>query len=135
MAIDSASLSRCRKQIAGRLPAAQLIRNIPDAVHCSASQSQPNTKIGRRGSSPFQVVIRRPILAAVEFSCGPELLDCLPQSPVVSPCEWLRFSGVADIPNEQTEMEKQGSRGGETDFPTREGLALLKNRNYRLTFQ
>lgn len=107
MPIDPASLSTCVKQITGRRPAAQLSRNIPDAVHCSASQSQPNTETGTRGSSPFQVVIRIPILAAVEFSCGPEVLDCLSQSPVVSLCEWLRFSGVADIPNEQTEMEKQ----------------------------
>lgn len=30
-------------------------------------------------------------------------------------------------------MEKQGSRVGETGFPTRESLDLLKDRDYRLT--
>lgn len=110
MAIDAACPSRWVKQKNGKKPAAQDIRNVPDAVHCSAGQSRPNTKIGSRGSSPFQVVMRIPIVAAVSFSYGLGELVCLSQSPVVSPCEWLRFSGCADIPNEETEIERQGSR-------------------------
>lgn len=58
----------------------------------------PGTRAGRHRSSPFQVVIRRPILAAFKSSCEPKVLDCLSQSPVVSPGEWLRVSGFVNIP-------------------------------------
>lgn len=60
---------------------------------------EPNTKTAGRGSSPFQVVIRSPILAAVTFSCATEAPNCLSQSPVVSLCECLRLPEFADIPN------------------------------------
>lgn len=124
MAIGSVSLSTCVKQRAGRRPAAQLRRNIPDAVHCTAGQSRPNTKTARCGSSPFQVVIRRPIVAAV---------NCLSQSPVVSPCEWLRFSGLADIPNKLTE-EKCGRRTGQQKqtFPLKRAWIFSNTRDYSL---
>ena len=96
----------------------------------------PGTGTGRRGSSPFQVVMRRPILAAVELSCGPEVFECPSQSPVVSPCpcEWLRFSGFADIPKLDGRRWQvgrvagwQGGRVAGIDFPTREGKGLVKN--------
>lgn len=59
-------------------------------------------------SLPFQVVMRRPIFAAL-LSCrvdGPGALSCLPQSPVVSPCEWLLCPRFANIPK----IGQQGSR-------------------------
>lgn len=66
-----------------------------------------------------------------QFSCGPEVLDCLSQSPVVSPCEWLRFSGLADIPNKLTEG-KCGRRTGrqKQTFPLSKAWILSNTRDY-----
>lgn len=99
MAIGSVSLSRCVKQRGERRPAGQLGRNIPDAVHYDAGQSRTNTKTGRRGGLTVPSSDTQTHCCSCQFACGLAVLDCLSQSPVVSPCEWLRFSGSADIPN------------------------------------
>lgn len=133
MAIGSVSLTICVKLKAGRRRVGQLRRNIPDAVHCTPVSHGPMPRQEGAGSSPFQVVIRRPIVATDNSHVGRQCsIACLSllSSRRASGCDSRDWRTFPRSRRRRSVAEGQGNR--ETDFPTQEGLDLLKNTRLQL---